>query len=334
MLFVLGKFKIIFKEGFKMNTIDEYLGSFNSRYFGAGHKETTYHLKKEIKDKDEYVFSMKQKGIWSEKNGVEQTAHLSTIDGIILGNMAAEIFLHNELMISSEQLYLAKFDIKAGSSPIENLNAVSVACTKSQINDKIIELHYRISGMKIILTYKNINETAITRIPRSPLYTFAAEADFLSNHLRFLKHEITNIDSIGVKGIICDVQRKGKVPSGMQGANSGIKEIPSLIEWLVIFSQMAQVAAYNFDCMEREDSHTLWMKHVQAEIKELNFDTGERSVAWGEINAAKLIQMKGNTWRTFSMFGEAADHNVDFIGKIAHQLPASKGVREEQKYAK
>lgn len=313
--------------------IDDYLGSFGSRYFGAGHKETRYDYKTENKEKNEFTFCMNQKGSWSTKNGIEQKAHLSTIDGIVLANFAAELFLQNELKIDVESIYLAKFEIKAGSSPIENLDEISVVVIKKEISNEKAKLYYRISGMKIILEYKSIHHSTIETFMVSTGQCVTDKQDYLSNHLRFLRHDITNISSIGDKGIVCDVNRKSSLPKEMKGINSTIPEVPSLVEWLIIFSQMAQVAAYNFDCMDRGESHTLWMKNVRAEIKELSFEKMKQSMVWGEINQAKLLKMDNQTWRTFSLFGEAIDHNVEFSGKIAHQLPVDKRISEVEKYA-
>jgi len=114
------------QEGDKSMNIDDYLGDFNSRYFGIGHKETEYRLEYSKEDNIEYNFSLKQNGIWSKKRGQTQKAHLSTIDGLILANLATQEYLQNELKVNIENIYLAKFEIRAGNSPIENLNKVSV----------------------------------------------------------------------------------------------------------------------------------------------------------------------------------------------------------------
>lgn len=313
--------------------IDDYLGSFSSRYFGAGHKETRYGYKTENKKKSEYIFYMTQNGSWSTKNGIEQKAHLSTIDGIVLANFAAELFMQTELQVNIESIYLSKFEIRAGSSPIENLDVISVGVIKKEIGTRVIKLHYRISGMKIVLEYKAIHHSTFEKGNESIVQELNNKQDYLSNHLRFLRHDITNISNIGDKGIVCDVNRKSSLTKELKGVNSAISEVPSLIEWLIIFSQMAQVAAYNFDCMDRAESHTLWMKNVKAEIKELSFQTMKQSMVWGEINQAKLLKMDDQTWRTFNLFGEAIDHNVEFTGKIAHQLPEDKRIGEVEKYA-
>lgn len=194
-----------------------------------------------------------------------------------------------------------------------------------------MEFHYRINGMKVILSYQSIKDCTLIKpnIKKDGL-------DYISNHLKFLKHDIHNINQLGSTGIVCDITRNIILPTEMNGINSNIQKIPSLIEWLVIFSQMAQVVAYNFDFMERSESQTLWMKYVKAEMKDFPVTSlhDRQFMAWGEIDQAKLLKIKNQSWRTFNLFGEVFDHNVTFIGKIAHQLPQNKTILGGQNYAR
>lgn len=79
--------------------VDEILGAFETRYFGAGHKNTEYSLIEGLESSNSssdlvVVAKIDQSCSWSEKNGESQKPHLSTIDGLILAILAAENYLY------------------------------------------------------------------------------------------------------------------------------------------------------------------------------------------------------------------------------------------------
>ena len=235
--------------------------------------------------------------------------------------MVSEIIFLEELL-DIENLYLSKFDIKSGTVPIDNLEEIIVKVLKKIITDTTKEIHYTISGLRVILVYKTINKLSISDLvsSRDSLNKYF-EKSYLTNHLKYVNHDISYINNIGNHGLVCDVSRNDLLLPKMDGINSNIECIPSLLEWLVIFSQMAQILAYQIDYLDRDKSNTLWMKHVQAEMKGPIVNKKEDWSALGEISKTRLIPMRGATWRTFSMYGEVIESNIIFAGKIAHKLP-------------
>lgn len=108
------------KKGIEMN-INEILGEYDTRYFGAGHKNTEY-LIKDIYKKETSLYQANatvniSKKNWSIKGGKIMKAHLSTIDALVLSCLMVEKALTN---INLDRFYVHKFVIRAGSSAIEN----------------------------------------------------------------------------------------------------------------------------------------------------------------------------------------------------------------------
>ena len=65
----------------------------------------------------------------------------------------------------------------------------------------------------------------------------------------------------------------------------------SILELLLVFSQMAEMLAYHADDIDRECSETLWMKNVKAELSQ-SIPNDEISLI-GKITKNKLLDMKG-----------------------------------------
>lgn len=106
-----------------------------------------------------------------------------------------------------------------------------------------------------------------------------------------------------------------------KGISSNLSKNYSLLELLIIFSQMAEMLAYHADDINRECSETLWMKNVSAEISEL-IPNGELELL-GKITKNKLLDMKGKNWKIFEMSGTDTQSRIKISSKIAHQLPES-----------
>lgn len=82
------------KKGIEMN-INEILGEYDTRYFGAGHKNTEY-LIKDIHKKETSSYQANatvniSKKNWSIKGGKIMKAHLSTIDALVLSCLLLEV---------------------------------------------------------------------------------------------------------------------------------------------------------------------------------------------------------------------------------------------------
>ena len=94
----------------------------------------------------------------------------------------------------------------------------------------------------------------------------------------------------------------------------------SILELLLVFSQMAEMLAYHADDIDRECSETLWMKNVKAELSQ-PIPNDEISLI-GKITKNKLLDMKGKDWKIFEMSGTDTKNRVRISSKIAHQLPS------------
>lgn len=310
--------------------IDELLGNYEKRYFGAGHKRTVYYMNRFLQKEGERTYSSAEiensNGTWSEKAGIEQKPHLSTIDGIVLAVMFAERYMQEYLGESEiEKLFLASFEIKAGISPIENLKDIRLSMKVPEVSDCGSTFQIEILGMRIKISFQKREENdAKVRKQNGE-----AGKNYFSEHLKYVKHDIRDIVFDG-DNISCNVVRELERSVNFCGVESAFADSLSILEWLVIFSQMGQVLAYHIDSVDRKVTETLWMKWVKAEMKEPYRYDKEIFVSGG-ITKRKWLKMGGETWSLFEMAGSALDNLIRFEGKITHKLPQKKeGERSDE----
>lgn len=246
--------------------VNDILGNYETRYFGAGHKHTTY-------------------AIADVKKNTK-------------GNYVA----------------LASLDFKAGRSAIEDIKNIDMEVMNLIIDEPTISFKTILEGMKVSIvlkkseTYKQNNSD------------FTNSASFLNNHLKNTHLDINEINYLGDSGLSASVNRKRKPQATYHGLGSCLQDHLSLLEWLIVFSQIGEIMAYNYDHISRQYSNNLWMKHVTATFNEkatLSYPIKTIS----EITKASIIKMKGNSWRILKEKGSDINNEVFFEAKITHQLP-------------
>lgn len=139
---------------------DDILGNYETRYFGAGHKHTTYAMTDVKKNtKNNYVaiaridFNADQ---WSIKNGVQQVAHVSTIDAITLSCLMIEKVV---VPLNLDNYFIQKFDFKAGSNAIEDLDNIDMKLMNLRnlsFDDPTISFKTVLEGMKVSIVLKKL----------------------------------------------------------------------------------------------------------------------------------------------------------------------------------
>lgn len=169
--------------------------------------------------------------------------------------------------------------------------------------------------MKIKLNFKR-GSTAL-------IQNLAEHSHYISEHLKYIKHDIVAIQFTDSDEVSCLVSRESKENVDYYGIESNFFDTISILEWLVVFSQVGQLLAYQFDAINRRDSDTLWMKWVKAEMSERCYYHNPIPT-FGKITKSKLLNMGNEKWRIFEMVGSAFHDQIHFKGKLAHKLPKNK----------
>ena len=261
--------------------------------------------------------ALNQESCWSKKKNVAITPHLSTLDGVVLAVLIVEKYLEKyEPQTSLPALFIDAFEIKAGATPIEDLNHIPVKLIKIEKNNANYSAKINILGMKINLSLTQYETTDHSDINEADSY--------ISTHLKNMTHDLTNIDLLSEKYANCDVVREVVDIPTYGGISSRYSSSISILEWLIIVSQFAQVMVYNFDKITRCDSDTLWMRTIKAQIK-APIHYLEPTMVIGEIVKSTSLKRGDDEWQILEMQGGTIGEDVIFSGNIAHKIPTNLG---------
>lgn len=305
--------------------IETLLGDAYYRYFGHGHKKSIYQIKNISNlEKFETIYvlnaNISHSGNWSEKAKEILVPHLSTIDAIILSMLLIENYLNRKYKyISCESLLLTEFEIKASKVPVHDLNNLKLAIMREEID--VIKKQFTfvtdIQGMKVTLSLKAVNSVLNIKEDGDE-----DKINFISNHLKSYYHNISNIRFSSNSKVSAMINANSLNSQNFCGIQSNHVSNLSLIECLLIFSQMCQVLAYNHDSMDREDTNNLWMRSIKAEIIDVALCVNRENslMVHGIIDKAKRIKKSEEEWRTFHMSGITDCQNIRFSGRVAHKI--------------
>lgn len=297
-----------------MLTVDTILGKFEDRYFGGGHKRTNYEVEHQTEFKG--IGKIIQQGRWSQKSSAQVQPHLSTLDGILLSHLLVQQELTSRSLVL-ENFILVRFEVKSGLKAIEDLHEINIKIEDFKIDESTVCAICRVEDMKVELLYKQV--TAIQRHQANDSFY----PDYLSTHLKDLYHQIYGVsfDDSGLENsIACFINRSKLFERVYSGVGSLGEEQYSLLEFLIVFSQMAEMLAYHIENMSREDSHTLWMKQVKAEL--LHPIDAEEVCLKGKVRKQKLLVMKDEMWKIYEMLGYDDSGSIRISSKIAQKLPS------------
>lgn len=294
---------------------DDILGNYETRYFGAGHKHTTYAITDVKKNtRNNYVaiaridFNADQ---WSIKNGVQQVAHVSTIDAITLSYLMIEKVV---VPLNLDNYFIQKFDFKAGSNAIEDLDNIDMELMNLSFDDPTISFKTVLEGMKVSIVLKKLE------FYKKKESTSIDSSRFLDNHLKDTCLNIDEVNYLGNSGLSTRINHERKSQATYHGLGSCLQNHLSILEWLIVFSQIGEIMAYNYDHMTRQCSNNLWMKRITATFNEdATLSYPIRTIS--EITKASIIKMNGNSWRILKEKGSDINNEVFFEAKITHQLP-------------
>ena len=214
--------------------------------------------------------------------------------------------------------FIQAFTIKSGTKAVEDLNRIHIVLKKSVYWSNQFVFKVNVEGMKVELTLGSMEQLY------PDLDGQMIDLDYTAHHLKEARHDIVHIRYMTDDTISCHVSREIVKKKEYSGLGSAFSDGISLLEWLVIFSQIGQVLAYHFDCVDRQDSETLWMKSVKAEIiQPVEYDRLISII--GEIHKSTLLKRGGEKWRILNMVGSDIQNYVKFEGTLAHKLPSGGG---------
>ena len=317
--------------GNETTVVDRILGPSELRYFGSGHRNSRYELEGIEVGGDHDLKcrgTVHQLGSWSSKNGEQRARHLSSIDALVLGLMVTESLLRMGEDVSPtghdlDDYQLTGFSLHAGTHPVP-AEGVPLAGKMSTTRDGCLSVSIKCGGIKEKLQFLSpISNCGVAGEP-SHRGECARAVPFMPNHLQHriqVFHRCDLADDGKSASMSADLIRTDEV--NFTGLGSGHSLSPSLLEYILVWAQLIEIMAYNYDNVSRDKCGNFWMRSVEigtngrllpARRTDLDF------VAY--FTKSRLLNVAGSSFRVLSMEGNSAEGAISGKASVAHALPS------------
>lgn len=300
-------------------SIEDFLGSPASRFFGAGFKRVDYEWKETGVGPQDTVrrVRLRYPEDWSRKQThAKLPPHLSTIDAIVIAvSMAERILSLSHLSIN--QFWISKISIKAGSKPIESLDSVSATMQMDQIKDSTHRFGADIGSMRISLVLENNSHL---KDEGESLDKSAPNNGYYSECTKTRNQAVTDIrlhDPGRAESILSVHPLRSVRAGGIESAYA----MPTLVDWFVAHLQLGQVLLYRLDNLRRENSSTLWMRTTTFSIDSPIAGHQEKFRLSTSLEDPLIVTGPSGSWRTATIVGSS--DRVRMQCSVAHLLPKS-----------
>ena len=319
-------------------SIDDYLGPNESRFFGAGHRRVR-HLMRDVVVGHQGAprgFATATAGVeypfdWSSKaaSGFLRP-HLSTIDALLFSVQLAELCVASTYDLTDAQrreMWLRRVDIRAGAAPNEeDLDAFGVEAelvgTEQTAAGAVSTAACRIGRMKIRCQVEHA-PAAASRPGFRKVRPADARARLFSDGYKSRVQSIADVRvdrrAVRAEALVRIDSLADEVLPG-EGLEAAYRPHVSMIDSFVVALQLGQVLLYELDGFDRGDSETLWMRRTTMVAETPVRPSGEAFRMTVGLDGAKLVEARGGIWRTADIVADCL--GIRLACSVTHRLPA------------
>lgn len=264
---------------------DAHLGPWSGRYFGSGYRRVHHILGAlTVAPQAERLVELTGSGSveypvdWSKSSdGESRQPHLSTIDAIVLSVHLAEAFLRSVDNLTEAEIahaWLAEVEIKAGATPNDRLDTIPLHCKRTS-RDPFgagceSAFKVRVGSMSVAMRVRH-------RVPADseeadgtrPLDGSVSAGTTQEGPLTGLYRDTIHLSSIDLSGAGESESLRARheiLPvrsRGFSGLESAYWPGATIVDALVLASQMAQVLIFTAPGVSRATVSNLWMRHAR-----------------------------------------------------------------------
>jgi hypothetical protein len=259
---------------------------------------------------------------WSRKGEVDQRAHLSTIDVLVLSAQLSEVYLAHTLGLRPEQrrrMRLSKVRIKAGTSPVEDDLVDFPACARvvesrplppGDSPGRATELHCTVGTLQVWCEVRHDagEPSAAEGRYRSPEQLLGAAGarlfgDGYKARRQFVEHVDVRVEDRAAHAVVrITGSETAAVSEGLEGDYSSHA---SMIDCFVVGLQLGQVLLYELDGISRAESSTLWMRSTVLDRVDAPGPLGASVPATVVLEKCKILETaKRQVWRSVDIVTE------------------------------
>jgi len=302
-------------------SIDDCLGPADTRFFATGFRRTEHDVRDVTVSAGEAPRpgSRARVGIryptdWSTKQGrTDLRPHLSTIDMLLLSAQLSEIHLAYAHGLDSGQRrmsWLRKMSFRAGRTPQDDLQGMTGLAVPAGTEPMPDASGMRVSSYECAVGVMR----AVCEIVHPVGVATAGEAAYQSvdealgfagtryfgdgfkSKRQVIEEVIANMNELSASARV-HIQPVAEIAVPTQGLEGGFQPALSLLDGLVVGSQLAQVLMYGLDALPRERSGTLWMIRAVLESAGPGRPCAGPVPARSRITRTQLLPLRGGTWR-------------------------------------
>ncbi len=326
--------------------IDEVLGSSKTRYFGNGYKHVSHEIRNVNVDPSinqiTAEISIGYPTDWSKKEtSKELKPHLSTIDAYVISCQMVEAFIvHSQMLNANErkQSWVRKLAIKAGKSPVNDLNNVSFKgvyegthAEINSLNKEISTFHLQLAGFGIELELDHGPTNGVVNLEKGRFGNIeeliqAKATSYYGGQYKNINHQIV-INEVSARLLRSDLVINKEIS---YQANDNLSALHSdyfnPLDILISCAQLCQVLMYKIDNLDRTNTKNLWMRSIivycpKPILKEGNLPMTIR------VEKSKLLEKGSAEWRFAELSADTSLDSACFLeASVAHEVATVKSV--------
>lgn len=330
-----------------LDSVDDYLGPAEKRFFGSGFRRVTYrHDKLEVCRGEEGRTELSGRlGVgyppdWSTKaRRGDLRPHLSTVDGVITAVHLSEATLTHALRLTAERRRAGRVlqvRIKAGTVPDEELAGLPVRSTllgsapaTDDDGDAVVSrLETLVGVMRVRTALRHPGAAPAADAPAGATYASPEEllgpADRqyygtgFAARTQSVRKVVARVAEARADAVVDVAQEPGSVLA-TEGTEGLYQPFVGLVDTFVTSLQLGQILLYETDGISRGASDTLWMRTTVltagVEPDPIRYET-PLSV---RLENSALLRRDDETWRAADIVGSLAGNTVRC--SVAHRLP-------------
>lgn len=320
------------------NSVDDYLGLRQGRFFGDGYRRVGHALTDLRVDAGEPAGVVHASGHlhypedWSKKSTGTLRPHASTIDALVMAVQACEAYLAHGLGLDGEQRrrsWVRSVDIQAGRVPQEELARLPVRAliTRSDpgaAGRRRTTFDCHVGALRVLCELDHDAGRTLCGVGRyaSAEALLGAAAGRLYGHgYRARTNEVEHVrvdDQLRyvTAEIAVAIPPALASEAGVEGA---YQPALSAIDCVVTLAQLAQVLAYGIDDIDRGQSSTMWMRRLRLARETPPAPLLAPLAAQVDVARSARLPFAGAVWRAIEVSGRCAGYACR--GAIAHRLP-------------
>lgn len=321
-------------------TIEQVLGTGDTRYFGHGFQRVTHQLTEVAIRSDRITGTLSATARvdypsdWSTKTTQRTDPHLSTVDALIIAGQLAEAYLthgHRLDPPSRARMWLRAFEMHSGAAQTQ-LAAIPVHGRRSSMrlgpwgtNTVISVFDFRIGTLRLSCQVQHeVGTVLMTPGAWSDLDQLVGPAAH-RHYGRGFAHRHHDIHDVVVdthrQQAHAAVHVTDTLPGRPDGMAASYEPALSLIDATVCTAQLAQVLAYELEDVDRDETDTLWMRRFRMRLDTPTIPITDPISMAGRVVHRQRIDRMGKSWRIYQLDGHIG--GIQTVASLAFNVPGA-----------